>query len=388
MTQVTPIYVYALSFELCIVLTKMSDSDGDSDGDGHQNMPAQGPPVYPAEVTGIDILADQQTKEILDRIGARATDRTLRIVATGKTGVGKSSFIQALFLEEGQRFKKPEQTREVFTRPMPINSPSGQPVTVELTDTPGMEALIGIGSKANSGEYVKQIFPAFKSADILLFCVRMDDDVRVEEVKMMRFMLPKFGALIWTKVLFVLTFANRVTTDCPEEEKEHEFTKRFTTMQKALHEAMHQAGITEDVALATPVCVVGHPEHKQLPNCDNWACPFLVECMKSGIAENIKINLLKSTWRHWIINTKRVPAGIGGATGIATGIGCVVAGSVISGTPAFPIGIPVAVLGGVFILLGATAATSHTVESITQDQESDLQVPRRIRDLQNPGNNA
>ena len=366
----------------------MSDSDGEGGGDDHQDMPAQERPVYPTTVTGIDVLADQQTKEILDKIGARVTDPTLRIVVTGKTGVGKSSFIQALFLVEGQKYEKPERTRKVFTRPMPIYSPSGQPVTVELTDTPGTEALMGVGNKANRKDYVKQVSPAFKSGDILLFCVRMDDEVREEEVKMIRFMLGEFGALIWTKVIFVLTFANRVTIDCPEEEKEREFTDRFVTMQQALQEAMQQAGVAEDVAQATPVCVAGHPEHKQLPNCDDWACPFLVECMKSGIAENVKINLLKSTWRRWIINPKRVPAGVAGVTGIATGIGCVVAGGVLSATPAFAIGIPVAALGGTFILLSATAATSHTVTTIKRDQESDLEVPKKIHDLQNPGNNA
>ena len=98
----------------------MSERDGDSDGDPnehrttsaqdpdvdeHQAMPVQGPPVSPPAVEGIDILADQQTKEVLDKIGARATDPTLRIVVTGKTGVGKSSFIQALFLEELQGTK-------------------------------------------------------------------------------------------------------------------------------------------------------------------------------------------------------------------------------------------------------------------------------------------
>ena len=378
----------------------MSERDGDSDGDPnehqtttaqdpdvdeHQAMPVQGPPVYPATVTGIDILADQQTKEVLDKIGARATDPTLRIVVTGKTAVGKSSFIEALFLEEGQKCERPAHTTKVHTRSMPIYSPSGQPVDVELTDTPGMEALIGIGTRANRKEYVKQVSPAFKNADILLFCVRMDDGVRAEEVEMIRFMLQEFGALMWTKVIFVLTFANRVTTDCPEEEKEREFTERFTKIQQALQVAMQQAGIAEDVAQATPVCVVGHPERKQLPNCDDWTCPFLVECMKSGIAENIKINLLKSTWKRWIINPKRVPAGFGGATGIATGIGCVVAGSVISGTPAFPIGIPVAILGGAFIILSVAATTSHTVTSIKEDQEKDLQTTKRIHDLQTPG---
>lgn len=363
----------------------MSESDGDSDGDdNHQNVPVQGPPVYPATVTGIDVLADQQTKEILDKIGS-ATDPTLRIVVTGKTGVGKSSFIQALFLEEGRIFRRPEHTREVSTRPMPIYSPSGQRVTVELTDTPGMEALIGLGRRANRREYVRQVSPAFKRADILLFCVRMDDDIREEEVEMIRFVLREFSTLIWTKVMFVLTFANRVTTDCPEEEKEHEFTERFTTMQRALQRAMQQAGIGEDVAVATPVCVAGHPEHKQLPTSNDWTCSFLVECLKSGIAENIKINLLTSTWRHWIVNTKRVPAGVAGVTGIATGIGCVVAGSIMS---PFAVGIPVAILGGTFIVLSATAATSHTVKAIGEEQESDLETPKRIQNLQKPGNNA
>ena len=375
----------------------MSERDGDSDDehqtttaqdpdvDEHQAMPVQGPPVFPATVTGIDILADQQTKEILDKIGARATDPTLRIVVTGKTAVGKSSFIEALFLEEGQKCEGPEHTTKVHTRSMPIYSPSGQPVDVELTDTPGMEALIGIGTRANRKEYVKQVSPAFKNADILLFCVRMDDGVRAEEVEMIRFMLQEFGALMWTKVMFVLTFANRVTTDCLEEEKERKFTERFTEMQQALQVAMQQAGIAEDVAQATPVCVVGHPERKQLPNCDDWACPFLVECMKSGIAENIKINLLKSTWKRWIINPKRVPAGFGGATGIATGIGCVVAGGVMAAGPAFPVGIPVAILGDASIILGVAATSSHTVTSIKEDQEKDLQTTKRIHDLQTPG---
>ena len=362
-------------------------SEGDADqADEHQNMPER-PPVYPSTVAGIDVLADQQTKEILDKIGANATDPTLRIVVTGKTGVGKSSFIQALFLKEGERFERPVQTREVFTRRMPIYSPSGQPVTVELTDTPGMEALIGVGRRKNRKEYVRQVSPAFKRADILLFCVRMDDEIREEEVEMMRFMLQEFMAVIWTKVIFVLTFANRVTTDCPEEEKEREFTERFTTMQQQLQEAMQQAGIAKDVAQATPVCVVGHPERKQLPNCDDWACPFLVECMKSGIAENIKINLLKSTWRRWLINTRRVPAGLGGVTGVATGIGCVVAGTVISGS-AFGIGIPVAILGGVIVVLGVTAPSFHTARSIQEDQESEFQTTKRIHDLQKPGNSA
>ena len=187
----------------------------------------------------------------------------------------------------------------------------------------------------------------------------------------------------------VLTFANRVTTDCPEEEKGREFNERFRTIQQALQEAMRQAKIAGDVAKATPVCVVGHPKRKQLlNNCDDWACPFLVECMKSGIAENIKINLLKSTWKRWIINPKRVPAGFGGATGIATGIGCVVTGGVIAAGPAFGVGIPVAILGGVFIVLGVAAAALHTMKSIKEDQEKDLQTAKRIHDLQTPGDQA
>lgn len=341
----------------------------------------------PSTVEGIDMLADEQTKEVLDKIGNSIGHPSLRIVVVGKTGVGKSTLIYGLFeMVEGQTIGKLPRTNTVTPREMVISSPSGQPITVTVTDTPGTEALVGVGKKASCKVYLKEVSGAYKEADIVLFCVRMDDDVRQEEVEMIRVLLKEFGITMWAKVIFVLTFANRVTVDVPDEHKKEVYSEQLIAMQQALQEAMQQARIAEDVAKATPICVAGHPVNKQLPDCPDWAWPFLVNCLKSGIAENTKAALLKSTWKRWIFTPGRAFTGATGLTGIVTGIGLIVVGGVISGTPVtLPLGLPLAAIGTGITLYSASAATAHTVVS-ARDHKSDMNITKRIQDLQSGGN--
>ena len=214
----------------------------------------------------------------------------------------------------------------------------------------------------------------------------MDDDIRENEVRAIQLLLKKFGPRLWAKVVFVLTFANRVTADClDDEDKLRVYNAKFRSMQESLHEAMKQAGIIEDVVKATQICVAGHPVNKELPDCPDWVCPFLVNCLKSGIAENTKATLLKSTWKRWAINTKRTVTGAAGITGTVTGIGLLVVGGVMSGTPVtLPLGVPLAIIGTGITLYSVSAATAHTVVT-ERDYKNDMDVAKRIEDL---GGNA
>lgn len=342
----------------------------------------------PSSLAGINLHADETTKEILDKIGAHISDPNLKIVVSGKTGIGKSSLVHSLFLPEGDQFEFPPRTDRVNVRETQISSPSGQPITVKATDTPGTEALVGIGNRSNHAAYLKEVSPAFREADIQLFCVRMDDDVREEEVKIIRFFRKNFGEILWAKVIFVLTFANRVVIDEPDEEKERKFNERFEEMKAALLVAMTEAGIPENVARATPVCVAGHPDpaKKRLPNCEDWTCTFLVDCLKSGIAENLKFTLIKATWARWLTNPVRVSFGAAGATGITTGLGIMIVGGILSGAlVTLPLGVPLLMIGS-SITLYSGSATAYQAAQAVKRRKKELETQEKIKNLQEEHN--
>ena len=162
--------------------------------------------------------------------------------------------------------------------------------------------------------------------------------MRADDVELMKILLNKFGARLSGKVVFLFTFANRVAIDFPEEHKTQVYNSKLERNSKT---AMQQAGISELIANATLVCIAGHPVNKCLPDCDDWACPFLVNCLKLGITDNIKAALLCSTWKRWAITTRRVITGITGTTGVIIGLGLIVTGGILSSTlVTLPLGIP------------------------------------------------
>ena len=359
------------------------DDSGDRPGN-----PVRGPRrTSTSAEQGLDLLADERTKEVLDKIGATIGDPNLRIVVVGKTGVGKTTLINGLFEENIQAHISTQPTEKVDDRTLNIASPSGNPVAVMLTDTPGTEALVGVGKKANRREYVKSVSDAIKKADIILFCLRMDDYVREQDVETMQFFLKEFGDRIWAKVIIVLTCANKVIVEIPEEYKKQVFDDKFVGMQRDLQRAMKQAGIAEAMAKATAVSAAGSPWSKCLPGCDDWACPFLVNCLKSGITDNSKAALLHSTWKRWATATRRGVTGTAGGAGVATGLGLMVVGGVMSSNfVTIALGVPLAAVGTCITIYSASASVTHAIRT-ERKRSQDLEIANRIQNLQ-PGDGA
>ena len=212
----------------------------------------------------------------------------------------------------------------------------------------------------------------------------MDDAVREQDVETMRFLLKEFGDRMWAKVIIVLTFANKVIVEIPEEHKQQVFDDKFTSMRRDLQRAMQQAGITKQMAEATAVCVAGSPWSKGLPGCDDWVCPFLVNCLKSGITDNTKATLLHSTWKRWAISTRRKIAGTAGGTGVATGLGLMAIGGVMSAhLVGLPLGVPLIVVGTGITVYSAGASVAQTTKT-ELEHSKDMEIVNKIQNLQ-PG---
>ena len=332
---------------------------------------------------GIDMHANLRTKEVLDNIAAASlTDPSLNILVVGKTGVGKTTFIDGLFENEQAQIitRQTPHTEQVTPHTLRIESPGGRPINVHVTDTPGTEALKGVGKRENHKRYLSEVSEAYRRADIVLYCLRMDDHVRGDDVEFMKFLLKKFGARLWAKVVFVFTFANRVSADHPEEHKLQMYNSRYSEMERNLRRAMEQAGISEPIAAATSICVAGHPVNKLLPDGRDWACSFLVNCLKSGITDNTKAALLCSTWKRWAITTRRTVTGVAGMTGVTTGLGLIVMGGLMSSTlVTLPLGVPMIAIGASITIYSVGASTKHAIN--TEKIHKDMEVQERIQNL-------
>ena len=75
-------------------------------------------------------------------------------------------------------------------------------VTDSYYHTPGTETLNGVGKRENRKRYLSDVSEAYRRADIVLYCIRMDDYVRADDVESMKILLNQFGLRLWGKWCF------------------------------------------------------------------------------------------------------------------------------------------------------------------------------------------
>ncbi len=311
--------------------------------------------------------AKEKLKKLLDE------SRTLSILFTGKTGVGKSSLANALVgrevSPEGESLNP--ETLDVFNYKADIAG-----VDVTIWDCPGLQ-----DGTSNEAEYLNKMATKCKELDLVLYCTRMDDTrIRDEDYETIKTLTRAFGEGIWKNAIFTLTFANEVkkavrtrsrgqsasaSTAPPVDQKEF-FLSRLSQWESKLKEALLKAGVSQEIIRKTIVVPVGYQDDLSLPDRDNWLSKFWLTCLqrinKRATLALLKISanrlpeqrdLAEVDLNQLDVDIKELEAVLSMSGGMAVGA---VAGTAILG----PVGMAVGAAAG--MLAGGVSFIVHTLK--------------------------
>ncbi len=193
--------------------------------------------------------------------------KSVDILLTGKSGVGKSSLINcivgAVVAPEGHGLDP--ETKAVTPFKVEING-----VEITVWDSPGLQD----GTK-NEEKYLDDMKRQCKSYDLVLYCTKMiDTRLGEDDHEAMKKLTKAFGESVWEHAVVVTTFANYIPTTTRKDRER--YTAKYELFKKTLPEKLKGTlKISAEVAEAVPVMPAGYvdpedPDSRQLPNCRDW----------------------------------------------------------------------------------------------------------------------
>ena len=237
----------------------------------------------------LDLSAD--TKE------AFKNSNELNILIVGKYQVGKSALINSLFYREGEEYVEyanegdlEPTTDEVKSYMIELHG-----VSCNIFDTQGLQD----GSNKDT-TYVKDMKRECKSPHLVIYCLKLDEPVRPEEVTAIKAFTKNYGAKIWENAIFAQTFANTVDPTRPGIDKVEFFEHKLVTRTSHLRDCLQQNGIAiqESVVKRIPFVPTGLITQMNLLGIDDWRINLWEKCFLV-MKQEAQIATLKVHWSDY-----------------------------------------------------------------------------------------
>ena len=260
-------------------------------------------------------------------------------------------------------------------------------VSIRVYDTPGF----GSNKKENK-KYIKEIRKNCELVDVIFLCIRMDDQLRVEDQETITLLAKEFGVKFWKKTLIVFTRANMVKRMGQHKIKYSSEQEYLIAVKQELTEAV--MGVFKNAKIESPslasFVIAGAPEFspdsRVIPCIDDnsqdlqvdWLPAVVRALFQSGCSDNGKACLLKSGWGKWA--SASTGYGAGTIVGVAIGSGVLGAGAVTLELP--PLGLAFIAIGGTIILISLAVGGSSSVASGAKAANNKAKKKRKIDELE------
>ena len=210
----------------------------------------------------------------------------IEILITGRTGVGKSTLLNALVGADtaatGDKLRV--ETKKVISHKVTVEG-----VDVIVWDSPGLEDGSGMET-----QYLEELKKKCGNVDIVIYCIDVAAtraelagvNEEQKDLGAIKKLTATFGPRWWEHSIFVMTRANLLEstlkyTPNPEEM----FNARLEDWQKRIHAALVKANVPEIIAKNVPVKPAGHTTKPDLPGRDLWLSKLWFDFVK-----RVKIN--------------------------------------------------------------------------------------------------
>ena len=217
--------------------------------------------------------------------------KSLRILVTGKTGVGKSALVNNIV---GKDIAKEGHGLDPQTSEVTKYSTVIQDVNVIIYDSPGLQ-----DGTENEKQYLRDLEEKCEKVDLVLYCTEMNASriTSGDVAAIKKFSTVFGGSQFWTNALFVLTFANELRVRRKTSKSLNEFfEERLVEWTAKLREVLYDVGIEKEIADKVPVVPAGFHDNPSLPGGrEYWLGDLWSECL-NRIAESSKPAFLKINW--------------------------------------------------------------------------------------------
>ena len=295
----------------------------------------------------------------------------VNFVLVGKYQVGKSALINAMFYNKTEGYKEIAEEAddlEPTTTEIQHHSFTVDGTIYHIYDTMGLQD----GRKKES-DHVKKIKDIFANAHLVIYCTKLQEPIRPEDISALKTLTKKCGKSFWENAVIALTFANAAAPNKPRNRDW--FAKLLANKKETLCRCFIDGlGISQEVwdELSRRTVPVGNTINPALPGSEDWRADFWLECV-DACAEEAKVSVAALAWKEeafFQVLALGSVVSIGSATAAAGAVLAAVGVATSATVVGLPVGIAIAVVGLAAVVGGAAATTVAKHRASSESSEN------------------